>query len=273
MANSFQQGVPGPPLVDKNGAPTGPWFSFFINLWNRTGGANGSPGIVLNGISSNAGATLYQNSIEWVGLDPGPQYSVMQMGVEFPDWGLLTGQNFPAQNVNLVFAGPASGAAAYPTFRPLQASDFSSISGQYPGTATNDDAIAGNIGEFIFDEVPSSSSVALASGVSKDIATIVLSPGDWDVWGNLAVAPAGTTTQSAILAWLNTVSATNPTPPNNGGYAMLTLPIPAGLPQVLGIPSMRLSLAAPTTVYLSANVTFLVSTLSAYGFLGARRRR
>lgn len=273
MANPFQQGVPGPPLVDRNGIPTGPWLAFFLNLWQRTGGANGSVGIQLNSISSTAGATLYQDGAQWVGLNPGAQYQVLQMGVEFPDWGFLTGQNFSTQTPNLIFSGPASGGAAYPTFRLLQSTDLSSLAGQYPGTATNDNATTGYVGEYIFDEVASGSALALSSGTSKDIASISLSAGDWDVWGNLVSAPGGSTTQSDIRAWINQASATDPGPPNFGAYAELQTAIGAGLRQVLSIPMMRISLAATTTIYLSANVAFAISTLSAYGFLGARRRR
>jgi hypothetical protein len=271
-SNPFQQGVPGPPIVDKNGVPTGPWFAFFLNLWQRTGGANGSAGIILNSISSAAGATLYQNGTEWVGLNPGLQYQVYQMGVGFPGWGFLTGQSFAKQNENLIFAGPSSGGAAYPTFRSLQSSDLSSIAGQYPATATNDNATAGYIGEYIFDEVASGSAIPLSSGTSTNIAAITLSAGDWDVWGNLVSAPAGSTTQSDIRAWISETSATDPGPPNNGGYAE-TSDIAAGTRQVLGIPAIRISLATATIIFLSANVTFAISTLSAYGFLGARRRR
>jgi hypothetical protein len=36
---------------------------------------------------------------------------------------------------------------------------------------------------------------------------------------------------------------------------------------------MRLSLAATTTVYLSAKLTLTGGTLTCYGFIGARRRR
>jgi hypothetical protein len=50
--------------------------------------------------------------------------------------------------------------------------------GQLKGTNTNDSAIAGNVGEYLFF---SGSAVFIADNVYEDIATLTLSAGDWDV--------------------------------------------------------------------------------------------
>ncbi len=130
-SNPFQQGVPGPNIVNKDGGLTGPWFAFFVSLWERTGGASGSIGFALNTISTTAGATLYQAGPQWEALNPGAQYTVMQMGVEFPNWNFLTGSNFGAQSANVVLAGPVSGPALNPTFRALQSADLSTLAVRY----------------------------------------------------------------------------------------------------------------------------------------------
>ena len=144
--------------------------------------------------------------------------------------------------------------------------------GNIAGTTTNDNAAAGNVGEFISSTILSAGAVSLTSTVTANITSIPLTAGDWNVWGNIATTPGSGTTTSNIQAWINTVSASAPVIPNGGAYvgtpayaANLAAQVPVGM--------MRLSLPATTTVYLSIDATFAVSTLSAYGFIGARRAR
>jgi hypothetical protein len=47
----------------------------------------------------------------------------------------------------------------------------------------------------------------------------------------------------------------------------------AGVNMSVSVGPRRLSLAGTTTVYLSANITFAVNTMSVYGYIGARRVR
>lgn len=139
-----------------------------------------------------------------------------------------------------------------------------------PGTTTNNNATAGNIGEFISSTV---SGVSMSNSVIKDITTISLTAGDWDVWGSIVTTPAGTTTTSRIIGWINTTTAAAPSPPNGGAYGDISIAVPAGQISVAPVGTMRLSFASTTTVYLTADVVFAVSTLTAGGFIGARRVR
>jgi len=272
MTNVFANSVPGLHITDAKGNMDAVWYQFFVAIWLRTGGATGSVAIQLDSIDNNVGATLYRGATAWQGLSPGAQYTVLQMGVQFPDWGFLQGHNFGPQSQNYFLAGPSSGGVGTAAFRAINSADLDVLNGQYPGTTTNDNAGAGNIGQ---DISSAASAVSLTTATPKDITSISLSPGDWDVWGNFTSAPAGSTTQSDVRAWINTVSATDPGPPNGGCYAELQMAIAAGLSQTLPLGMMRVTI--PTgpnlTVYLSAEVTFLVSTLTGGGFLGARRRR
>lgn len=145
--------------------------------------------------------------------------------------------------------------------------------GQLLGTLTNDDAAAGNVGEFISATVLAAAHVALTNNTPADVTSISLTAGDWDVFGNVVFDPAGTTTMTSLIAWTSAVSASFPTRPNAGGEIELTLSFLTGNPQTFPVPSRRLSLASTTTVYLSVYCSFGISTLHAYGFLGARRRR
>lgn len=53
--------------------------------------------------------------------------------------------------------------------------------GQLPGTSTDDNASAGNVGEAIAFRISSSTALTAASGIFETVGSITLSAGDWDV--------------------------------------------------------------------------------------------
>ncbi len=271
------EGVPSSsPLVGPDGRSVNtPWYSFFVSIFNALGGAGGSASALLDTLSSIPGSMLLRGVASWAGFLPGAHYSVMRMGATYPEWDTLDGASFAAQAQNTLFAGPTTGANAAPVFRKLVSADLNNVAGQIPGTGTNDNAAGGDVGEYVASQVISGAAVALASGIPADITHITLSAGDWDVWGSISTAPDGTTTQSDIRGWTNTISATDPLPPNNGAYSEQQSAISAGLRQTTPIGMQRISVAngVNQNVYLSATVTFATSTLGAFGFIGARRAR
>jgi hypothetical protein len=135
------------------------------------------------------------------------------------------------------------------------------------GTNTTNNANAGSVGEYV---TASGSSVALTSGSAVNIASISLTAGDWDVWGNVQFVPAGSTQMSQWLASINTTSATNAVPPF---LAVQTFTTGAGLTQSLIAPTQRISVSSTTTVFLVGTSTFSTSTCAANGYISARRRR
>lgn len=145
--------------------------------------------------------------------------------------------------------------------------------GHQNGTATNDSGAAGEIGEYVTSTVLVGSAVSLTASTAANVTSISLTAGDWDVWGNVSFNPAGTTTITALIAWISTTSAALPTIPNNGAYTSLQLSWPTGTTQTIPSGSTRLSLSGTTTVYLSTYSVFATSTMGAYGYIGARRRR
>ena len=141
------------------------------------------------------------------------------------------------------------------------------------GVNTNSNAAAGTVGEFISATVPSGSAVALGSGVPSNVTTISLTAGDWDVWANVVFDAAPTTTITVESGGISLTSVTLPTPPATGAYFSLSAAFATGGDNAFPVGTTRLSVASTTLVFLVVNATFAVSTLSAYGFLGARRRR
>ena len=146
------------------------------------------------------------------------------------------------------------------------------IVGQLPGTATNDSAVAGNVGEYTSSTVASGSAVALTTATPADVTGVSLTAGDWDVWGSVAFVLGAGTTYTSLAAWSSVTSATNPGAPNAGAFGLWTGSGVSPSP-VVSAGQQRISVATTTTVHLSVQAAFAVSTLGAYGFIGARRAR
>lgn len=158
----------------------------------------------------------------------------------------------------------------------LQVSGVTVSRGQFPATNTNDDATAGNIGDFVSTNIPSGSAVSMTSGVISNIATVSLANGDWDVSANIDTNTGATTDVTQILAWISTTSATLPSAPNAGAFSAANYPAAGhiGFNDHFPVGMTRISVTGgPITVYLSARSNFSVSTQQIYGYLRARRPR
>lgn len=141
------------------------------------------------------------------------------------------------------------------------------------GTATNDNAGAGKIGEYISSTVLAGHAVATADSTTVNVTSISLTAGDWDVSGVVCFEPASGTITTSAIAGITTTSATVPTRPASGGISQIVATTAASLSHSLPVGTTRISLAATTTVYLIARCQFSVSTMGTYGFIGARRAR
>jgi len=140
------------------------------------------------------------------------------------------------------------------------------------GTTTNDDAGAGYVGEIIESTVLVGGAVAMVTGTAKTITSISLTAGDWDVWGNVCLNPAGGSIMQAIAASINTTTDAVPTAPNGGATSNISgISTTSGIQLPSGV--KRLSLSGTTTVYLIGQTAFTVSTMTGFGYIGARRVR
>lgn len=148
--------------------------------------------------------------------------------------------------------------------------------GQLPGTATNDAATAGNVGQRLPpSSVPSGSAVPLTTNTATNITSIVLTPGDWDVTAEGLFNYNVATTVSYAVVGLTTVSATRDGTVGNEAFSQA-----GGTPGAAGnTPSATVTVpysvaaSTTTTVYLYAFVGFGVSTAAAWGIVRARRVR
>jgi hypothetical protein len=137
------------------------------------------------------------------------------------------------------------------------------------GTATNDSAAAGNVGEYLTNTTSGTSMTTNVAMNSTSLASVAA--GDYDVQCVNTYVMAGTTTATSVGLGVSTTSATFGA---TGSVISTVASISAGQGNpIIASPVVRVSLAAPTTIYCVANATFAVSTMTATGFIRARRVR
>lgn len=144
--------------------------------------------------------------------------------------------------------------------------------GQLPGTATNDDATAGNVGEYLVSDVLLSGALSLSAGTAKTITSISLTAGDWDVTGQVQFNPDTTTITGIKIAAVNSTTNTLP----NSDFFMSTeesITSINGAHTFVNCPMVRISVATTTVYYLIGYAEFSVSTETANGRIRARRVR
>jgi len=181
-----------------------------------------------------------------------------------PAWGTVSGDgSITALGVLTVTETGGVAFTAYAT----------ATIGQLPGTATNDDAAAGKIGQYVSSTLASGSAVSLTTGIPANVTSISLTAGDWDVTGVVDFAFGATTSYTALMGGISTTANTF-----GAQDSRFDFETPAAVPTATTapawvVPVVRLSLAATTTVYLVAAANFTVSTLGTYGTIRARRMR
>lgn len=162
------------------------------------------------------------------------------------------------------FSSPVGVAAAAASGDAVRKDQL--ITNNLVGTTTNDNATAGNIGEFVQSIITNASGVSITSGVSVNVTSISLTAGDWDVTGNIFIVPTASTTYAGGGA--STTSA------SLGEFSALQAATSTASVQIsLPIPMLRVSIASTTTVYLVAQAAFASGTCKGSGRIQARRVR
>lgn len=142
------------------------------------------------------------------------------------------------------------------------------------GTATNDNAAAGMVGEYISAAVINSAPVALVTGNLVNVTSIVLTPGDWDVDASIGFTGNAATTVNYVRGWIARASASVPATTNRmvSRHGFNSALFGSGDIND-SVPSERISISTTTTIYLVAQGYFGVNTCSAFGEIKARRIR
>lgn len=140
------------------------------------------------------------------------------------------------------------------------------------GTATNDSAAAGQIGQQIITTVVRSAPVSVSSTVSINIASVSLTAGDWDVTASICLG--GATTGTAFAVGVTATTGTLPTSDNIGVTRADTASTSTiNSDSCLTVANVRVSLSGTTVYYAVVNATFSAGSGIGFGRLSARRMR
>ena len=137
------------------------------------------------------------------------------------------------------------------------------------GVTDGSNAPAGYVGEVISSAIIAP--VSYTSSSQTNIASITLTAGDWDVSGVGVLSLAGSTTSSNFQVGISLTSSTIPS--TQSGNTTYVTGIATGSGSSVPTPSVRVSVATTTIVYLVGFCVFAVSTASMGGFIRARRIR
>lgn len=144
------------------------------------------------------------------------------------------------------------------------------------GTTTSDSAAAGSVGQFIDSAVLIGAAVSLTNSTTANVTSIVLTPGDWDIGGNILFTGGASTVCIDAIGLLNTSSATllDQAFMSQMSFAAGATPFATGnTGMALMGQQIQVTAATTTTVYLIARAGFTISTCAAAGYVWARRRR
>ena len=201
----------------------------------------------------------------------------------------LTGLSYYAININApslsgsstlgtaTMLNIAAAPAATTKYGIYQAgTDQNYLNGQLvaKGTATNDSAPAGFIGEYVESIITTGSEVSLTTGVPANLTSISLTAGDWDVTGSVFLDLNAATVLANALFGFNTTSATPPAIDSSkrAHFTWNSTNNWVGTPSAT-MPTCRFSLSTTTTIYFVCYANFSTNTLAVFGSMRARRVR
>jgi hypothetical protein len=131
-------------------------------------------------------------------------------------------------------------------------------------------AAAGTIGEVI-QSVVASPGGSLSNASPGNVTSIALTAGDWLVDGCVTFVNTGVTTAPASL-WSAGISSTTGALPTDGTEAATCFSsTTANSKTSISLPPKQINIAAGATYYLVGEATFSVGSVTAYGFITARR--
>lgn len=150
--------------------------------------------------------------------------------------------------------------------------------GHYSGEPSTGSAVTGEIGEYVESVIPIGSAVSLTTNTAKDMTTISLTAGDWDVDAMFGITGGSTTIFVNEMGCIssgatNTMDFTNGrfAGEASGGSAYVSNSAVGG--KTLNVAPVRFSLSTTTTIRAIAYFQFNTSTAAVYGILRARRIR
>lgn len=171
---------------------------------------------------------------------------------------------------------PANGGTGVANSANTTVTSATSIGqGQYLGTATNDSATAGNVGQRL-DFTANANTVSITSNSGKTIISGSLTAGDWEVTCTIFYRPTTSTTVATLYAELSATDNLITNTPGkfaNVNYPSTTVLGATAQDSTVVTPPSRVSVASPTTYYCVGYVIIGVSTMAAGANMHAVRVR
>jgi hypothetical protein len=150
------------------------------------------------------------------------------------------------------------------------------------GITTGVAAAAGIVGEYLSSIKTVAAGVAIANNTLTQITSLTLTPGDWDLWGEIiyGVPTGGAATISFTSGSLWTTSAATPATtliPADGAlaadYRTDTPIIGSSASSTINLGPMVVNITINTTFFLNGFATYSATQLLVGGAIRARRRR
>lgn len=247
-------------LLNSAGTATAPSYSFNVSGSTSTGMYSS---IVGNLEFAASGSRMFYLSPGIFSVDNGVQ-------VQIPD-GLVSAPSQSFSNdpdSGMYRIGANNIAIGTGGIRAIEITSAQAV--RIKGTATNDSAVAGDVGEYYESAVGSAS--APATGTYDDKTSISIPAGDWLVFGCLYVDSGAATVTSAVVG-LSTTSG-------NSGAGLIVAKnagyqggLASARAETLTAGPHRVSLASTTTYYLKQRVDYAGGTPNTQGFMYAIRSR
>lgn len=116
-------------------------------------------------------------------------------------------------------------------------------------------------------------SAVMTSAVINDLAGVQLTAGQWSCSGLVIAKPAASTTTSSAFGWITNASATLPNEATTNSVSRMDATAAANVITYMPIAPSILKLASTTTIYLSSQQVFAVSTMTNLGRIECVRQR
>lgn len=173
----------------------------------------------------------------------------------------------------LCFHVASTNASAYDVyFDDIAINDMAPVKpGAEPGTATNDSALVGMVGEYI-DSSPGVTNCP-TSGQNGDLGSISLTAGDWDVYAGVTFKLNGATASGNFNGGISTTSGNSFSGMVESKNWFISAPPTTIGDQSGSVSAYRVSLSATTTHYLKFSCNYSAGTPRALGHISARRVR
>jgi len=244
--------------------------SNYLNVVNNVSGDNPSLSVA-SSVDSNVNLNLTPLGIGFLNVVTSANGTPSLNVVSGTGFTHQTRFVFPTSNTNNTITVPDADGTLLMTGQAINTVPsiaFSPTTGGIVGTTTNNSAASGYVGELLTSIVPSISAISLTSNTTINVTSITLTPGDWDLFGNVAF---NGTNMLSVIGCMNNVSATLADSVYSSGINMGTN---SGATSFgASCPSLAVSVNTNTIYYLIAVAAFPSGTATVCGGIYARRRR